>query len=76
LELVHGRNGGMILVIAFWSTNGMDAKIEARGSFTGSPEVMYTLEFGLNNNRRVGQQRGCPRRRSTEQRNVPMVGLG
>jgi hypothetical protein len=54
----------------------MDAKIEARGSFMGSPEAMYTLEFGLNKNRRVGQQRGCPRRRSTEQRNVPVVGLG
>jgi hypothetical protein len=53
-ELVHGHGGGMTLVIAFWTTNGMDAKIEARRSFTGSPEAMYTLEFGLNKNRRVG----------------------
>jgi hypothetical protein len=49
----------------------MDAKIEARESFTGSPEAMYTLEFGLNKNRRVGQQRGCPRWRSMGQLGVP-----
>jgi hypothetical protein len=36
----------------------MDAKIEARGSFTGSPEAMYTLEFGLNKNRRLGNKEG------------------
>jgi hypothetical protein len=32
---------------AFRTTDGMDDQIEAWGSFTGSPEVMYTLEFGL-----------------------------
>jgi hypothetical protein len=55
----------MTLVIVFRTTNGMDAKIEARGSFTGSLEVIHTLEFGLSKNTRVGQQRGCLRRRST-----------
>jgi hypothetical protein len=37
----------------------MDDKIEARGSFMGSPEVMYTLEFELSKNRKAGRQRGC-----------------
>jgi hypothetical protein len=31
----------------FRTTDNMDDKIEAWGSFTVSPEVMYTLEFGL-----------------------------
>jgi hypothetical protein len=53
----------------------MDAKIEARGSFTGSPEVMHTLEFGLSKNRRAGRQRGCLRRRSTGRLGVPGCGL-
>jgi hypothetical protein len=29
MELVHGHDGGMALEIAFWTTNGIDAKIEA-----------------------------------------------
>jgi hypothetical protein len=36
----------------------MDDQIEAWGSFTGSPEVMYTLEFRLGKSRKVGRQRG------------------
>jgi hypothetical protein len=71
LELVHGHGGGKTLVIAFWTTNGSDAKIEARLSFTGSPETMYMFEFGLNGDGRVGQQRGCPWRRSMGQLGVP-----
>jgi hypothetical protein len=59
LKLVHGHGGETTLVIAFRTTNGMDAKIEARVSYTGSPEVMHTLEFGLSKNRRAGRQRGC-----------------
>jgi hypothetical protein len=45
-------------VNAFRSTDDMDDKIEARGSFTGSPGVMYTLEFGLGKSRKAGWQRG------------------
>jgi hypothetical protein len=59
LELVHGHGGETTLVIAFRMTNDMAAKIEARVSFIGSPEVMHTLEFGLSKNRRAGRQRGC-----------------
>jgi hypothetical protein len=51
LELVHGHSGEITLVIAFRTTNDMDAKIEAWGSFMGSLEVMHTLEFGLSKNR-------------------------
>jgi hypothetical protein len=29
MELVHGHGGGTALEIAFWPTNGIDAKIEA-----------------------------------------------
>jgi hypothetical protein len=29
MELVHGHGGGMTLEIAFWTTNDIDAKIEA-----------------------------------------------
>jgi hypothetical protein len=75
LELVHGHGGEITLVIAFRTTNGMDAKIDAWGSFTGSPEVMHTLEFGLSKNRRVGQQRWCLRRRSTGRLGVPECGI-
>jgi hypothetical protein len=75
LELVHGHGGETTLVIAFRTTNDMDAKIEARGSFTGSPEVMHTLEFGLSKNRRAGRQRGCLRRRFTRRLCVPECGL-
>jgi hypothetical protein len=75
LELIHGHDGEMTLVIAFRTTNGMDAKTEAWGSFMGSPEVMHTLEFGLSKNRRVDQQRGCLRRRSTGRLGVPKCGL-
>ena len=46
-------------MIVFWTTNDSDAKIEAQGSFTGSLEVMHTLEFELSKNRKVGRQRGC-----------------
>jgi hypothetical protein len=45
-------------VNAFRTTEDMDDKIEAWGSFTGSPEVMYMLEFGLGKSRKVGRQRG------------------
>jgi hypothetical protein len=45
-------------VNTFQTTEDMDDKIEAWGSFTGSLEVMYTLEFGLGKSRKVGQQRG------------------
>jgi hypothetical protein len=61
-------------VIAFWTTIGRGAKIEAWVSFTGSPETMYTFKFGLNEDGRVGQQRGCPRRRSTS--DLVFRGLG
>jgi hypothetical protein len=44
-------------VNAFRTTDDMDDKIEARGSFTGSPEVMHTLEFELSKNeKRVGRE--------------------
>jgi hypothetical protein len=46
-------------VNTFWTTDDMDDKIEAWGSFTGSPEVMYTLEFGLGKSRKAGRQREC-----------------
>jgi hypothetical protein len=65
----------MTLVIAFWTTNDSDAKIEAQGSFTGSPKTMYMVEFGLNGDRKVGRQRGCPPRRSTGRLGVPEFGL-
>jgi hypothetical protein len=52
-------------VIVFWTTNGSGVQIEARVSFTGSPETMYMFKFGLNGDGRVGQKRGCPWRRST-----------
>jgi predicted DNA-binding ribbon-helix-helix protein len=29
MELVHGHSDGMTLEIAFWTTNDIDAKIEA-----------------------------------------------
>jgi hypothetical protein len=29
MKLVHGHGGGMALKIAFWTINGIDAKIEA-----------------------------------------------
>jgi hypothetical protein len=45
-------------VNVFRTTDDMDDKIEAWGSFTGSPEVMYTLEFGLGKSRKVGRPRG------------------
>ena len=54
MKLVHGHGGEMTLVIALRTTNGMDAQIEARVSYTGSSEVMHTLEFGLSKNRRAG----------------------
>jgi hypothetical protein len=46
-------------VNAFRTTDDMDDKIEAWGSFTRSPEVMYTLEFGLGKSRKAGRQIGC-----------------
>lgn len=55
MELVHGHSGRMTLVVAFRTTNDRDAKIEARGSFTGSPETKYMFEFGLNGDRKVGR---------------------
>jgi hypothetical protein len=75
LELVHNHGGEATLVITFRTTNDMHAKIEARGSFKGSPEVMHTLEFGLSKNRRAGRQRGCLRRRSMGRLGVPEGGL-
>ena len=74
MKLVHGHSVGKTLAIAFWTTNGRGAKIEARVSFTGSTETMYTFKFGLNGDGRVGQQRGCPRRRSVG--NLVFRGLG
>jgi hypothetical protein len=65
----------MTLVIVFWTTNSSDAKIEARGSFTGSQETMYTFEFRPNEDRKAGRQRGCSRRCSTGQLGVPEFGL-
>jgi hypothetical protein len=65
----------MALEIAFWTTNGIDAKIEAWGSFTGSPGTRHTIEFRLNEGREAGRQRGCIWWRSMEQRDVPVVGL-
>jgi hypothetical protein len=59
LKLVHGHDGKTTLVIVFRTTKDMDAKIEAQVSYTGSPEVMHTLEFGLSKIRRAGRQRGC-----------------
>jgi hypothetical protein len=41
-------------VNTFRTTDGMDDKIEAWGSFTGSPGVMYMLEFGLGKSRKAG----------------------
>jgi hypothetical protein len=58
LELSHGHGGETTLVIAFRTTNGMAAEIEAWVSFIGSPEVMHALEFGLNKNRSMGRRRG------------------
>jgi hypothetical protein len=75
MELVHGHSDGMTLEIAFWTTNDIDAKIEAWGSFTGSPETMHMIEFRPNEGRKVGRQRGCTRRRSTRLRGVPAFGL-
>jgi hypothetical protein len=46
-------------VNAFQTTDDMDDQIEAWVRFTGSPEVLYTLEFGLGKSRKVGRQRGC-----------------
>jgi hypothetical protein len=37
----------MTLVIAFWTINGMDAKIEAWGSFTGSPVTKWVDREGI-----------------------------
>jgi hypothetical protein len=45
-------------VNAFRTTDDMDYKIEAWRSFTGSPEVMCRLEFGLSKSRKAGRQRG------------------
>jgi hypothetical protein len=45
-------------VNAFRTTDDMDDKIEAWGSFTGLPEVLYTLEFGLGKSRKAGRRRG------------------
>jgi hypothetical protein len=64
----------MALEIAFWTTNGIDAKIEAWGSFTGSLGTRHTIEFRPNEGREAGRQRGCIRRRSMEQQGVPVVG--
>jgi hypothetical protein len=75
MELVHGHDGGMALEIVFWTINRIDAKIEAWGSFTGSPGTRHTIKFRPNEGREAGRQRGCIRRRSTEQRGVPVVGL-
>jgi hypothetical protein len=40
--LVHGHGGAKAPVSVFWATKGSSAKIEARVSFTGSPENVYT----------------------------------
>jgi hypothetical protein len=65
----------MALEIAFWTTNVIDAKIEAWGSFMGSPGTRHMIEFRPNEGREAGRQRGCIRRHSMEQRGVPVVGL-
>ena len=75
MKLVLGHGGGTTLEVVFQTINGIDAKIEAWGSFTGSSGTRYTIEFRPNEDREVGRQRGCIRRRSTEQRSVPVVGL-
>jgi hypothetical protein len=53
----------------------IDAKIEAWGSFMGSPGTRHMIEFRPNEGREAGRQRGCIRRHSMEQRGVPVVGL-
>jgi hypothetical protein len=50
----------------FRTTDGMDDKIEAWGSLTVSPEVMYMLEFGLGKSRKSGSTERASRRRSTK----------
>jgi hypothetical protein len=55
--------------------NGIEAKIEAWEGFTGSPGTRYMIEFRSNEDREADRQRGRIRRRSTEQRSVPVVGL-
>jgi hypothetical protein len=67
VKLVHGYGDETVLEIVFWTINGIDAKIEAWGSFMGSPGTRYTIEFMPNEDREAGRQRGCIRRRSTEQ---------
>jgi hypothetical protein len=55
--------------------NGIKAKIEAWEGFKGSPGTRYMIEFRPNEDRGADRQRGCIRRRSSEQRSVPVVGL-
>jgi hypothetical protein len=55
MELVHGHGGGTALEIVFWTINGINAKIEAWGSFTGSPGTSYTIEFRSNEGREAGR---------------------
>jgi hypothetical protein len=53
--LVHGHGGARTSVSAFWVTKRGSVKIEARVSFTGSPEIVYTHKFGSNGDGRVGR---------------------
>jgi hypothetical protein len=71
----NSHGGGTALEIVFCTINGINAKIDAWGSFTGSLGTRYTIEFRPNEGREAGRQRGCIQRRSTEQRGVPVVGL-
>jgi hypothetical protein len=75
VKLVHGHGGRTALEIVFQTINEIDAKIEAWGSFMGSPGTRYTIEFRPKEDREAGRQRGCIRPRSTEQQSVPVVGL-
>jgi hypothetical protein len=55
MELVHGHGDGMALEIVFWTINGIDAKIEAWGSFMGSPGTRHTIKFRANEGREMGR---------------------
>ena len=42
MRLVHGHGVAKAPVNVFWTAKGSGSKIEARVSFTGSPEIVYT----------------------------------
>jgi hypothetical protein len=74
LKLVHGHSDEKTLVSVFWTTNGSGAKIEARVSFTGLPEIVYMSKFGLNGDGRVGNTEGV--RGSVLRGDLVFQGLG